>query len=324
MTAAPGRFTISIDVELAWGRCDHPQQPHDQVALSRERMIVARLTQLMATYRIRATWAIVGHLLLPQPATRRADGLAHPDMERPLLHHESRDWFDHLPVDYHPFWYGRDLVAMIQQTVPEQEIGSHSFCHLPYHEQQTRTAAIDADLARMRYWHEQAGLPHVSFIFPRNVVGFRSRLYHAGVRVYRGHTKRWSDRLPWRPMRRLAHWLTFLVAWPPPLVDVCHESDSGLMNVPDSLLLFSRQGIRRLVPSDNLWRMARSGLDRAARSGRIFHLWFHPSNFAVDSDRQLAVLERILRHACALRDEGRLDIVTMGDYCGTEDPLSGH
>ncbi|MBF0124286.1 MAG: hypothetical protein HQL60_02980 [Magnetococcales bacterium] len=309
-----GYFTLSIDVELAWGRCDYPLQPHEHAALAQERQIVARLTQLLAQYQIRATWAIVGHLLLPQPAPRRADGLAHPDIPRPMLHGEFRDWLSHLPPEYHPFWYGRDIVAMIRQVSPAQEIGSHSFFHLPYHEQHTSPAAIAADLEQVRLWHQREGLPCTSFIFPRNVVGFKTQIYQSGIRVYRGHSRRWSDRLPLRSMRRLANWLTFLLAWPPPLVEAHHEPETGLINVPDSLLLFGRQGIRRLIPPNNLWRMARSGLDGAARSGRIFHLWFHPSNFAAESDQQFALLERILSHACALRQQGQLQIMPMADY----------
>ena len=59
-----GVLTISIDVELAWGRCDIPLTSQEFDALSRERVIIQRLLALFATYQVQATWAIVGHLML--------------------------------------------------------------------------------------------------------------------------------------------------------------------------------------------------------------------------------------------------------------------
>jgi hypothetical protein len=38
-----------------------------------------------------------------------------------------------------------------------------------------------------------------------------------------------------------------------------------------------------------------AGLSRAARSGTIFHLWWHPHNGGVDTDHYLRFLERVLQ-----------------------------
>jgi hypothetical protein len=63
-------------------------------------------------------------------------------------------------------------------------------------------------------------------------------------------------------------------------------------------------------------------MERAVRQGGTFHLWFHPSNFTTDMEVQLALLERILRHADGLRARGLLEIRTMGDH--VRDNLAGH
>ena len=59
-----GRLVVSIDLELAWGTCDRPLASAQRRALVRERAIVPRLLRSFAEFDVRATWAVVGHLLL--------------------------------------------------------------------------------------------------------------------------------------------------------------------------------------------------------------------------------------------------------------------
>jgi hypothetical protein len=52
----------------------------------------------------------------------------------------------------------------------------------------------------------------------------------------------------------------------------------------------------------------------AARSGRIFHLWWHPYNFGVNQDRNLAFLGVLLQHYVRLRDQYGMTSVGMEDF----------
>jgi hypothetical protein len=54
------------------------------------------------------------------------------------------------------------------------------------------------------------------------------------------------------------------------------------------------------------------GLRAAARHGRVFHLWFHPSNFYYDGEVQFDILRKILDEARGLVRRGRLRIESMG------------
>jgi peptidoglycan/xylan/chitin deacetylase (PgdA/CDA1 family) len=305
-----GIFTISIDLELAWGICDRPLGPHEIAALEREREIMRRLLALFEEYDIRATWAVVGHLLLSEAPW---DGeKAHPDFPRPVLQDETRDWFFQLsntPDD--PAWFGRDLVEKLKNAEPAQDIGSHSFCHLPYDETRTSRAAIEADVETARNIHANEGLPFETFIFPRNCVGYKEVLARAGIRVYRGRTPRWYHRFP-RTVNRMLNLLTFALGIPPKPVKA-RIDELGLVNVPDSMLFLGRDGIRRFISSRSLRRMATKGLDRAVQQGKIFHLWFHPSNFAHQMDEQFALLENILAYASRLRDQQKLATVPMSE-----------
>jgi hypothetical protein len=61
-----GTLIVSIDMELAWGICDKVLESDARAALQRERTIIQRLLALFADYEVRASWAIVGHLLADQ------------------------------------------------------------------------------------------------------------------------------------------------------------------------------------------------------------------------------------------------------------------
>jgi hypothetical protein len=286
-------------------------KPRDRAAIQRERAIVRRLLSSFEAYKVRATWAIVGHLLLKEASW--AGQRVHPDFPRPVTRSEARDWFFQLPrTPNDTAWYGRDLVEWIKSAEPPQEIGSHSFCHLPYDPDRTYRAAIEADLAVARRLHAAAGLPFDAFVFPRNHVGYRKAVGAAGICVYRGHTPGRYKRLWPSKVQRVLRLLTFLLAIPQQAVTATID-DVGLVNVPGSMLLLSRDGLRRFVPLRNLLTMATAGLDRAVRDGAIFHLWFHPSNLVYHTDKQFALLESILCYARQLCDQGKLEILTMGD-----------
>ena len=307
-----GTFTISIDLEAAWGICDHPLSETDRMELAEERRVVRCLLDLFEKHDVNASWAIVGHLLEQEDPRKGAD-LPHPDIPRPILLGEERDWFFQLPEGIEdPNWYGADLVEMVKNASPPQEIGSHSFSHMPYDESATNRGAIDADLAHARAIHDRDGLAFDSFVFPRNVVGFRDLLARHGIKAYRGTTPRWYDAVPSRAARRLLNLGQFMLSVPPPVVKPTKD-EHGLINIPDSMLLFGRRGIRKMVPPANLVRMARRGLDRAAKTGDIFHLWFHPSNFATETEVQLDVLDKILEYGDRLRQQGKLRQLTMAE-----------
>jgi SAM-dependent methyltransferase len=315
-----GSLTISIDLEIGWGRCDAPLNQSGRDALAREREIVARLLSLFKHYNIRATWAVVGHLLVKQCDWR--DALVHPDIPRPVLLDEVRDWFFQHPLPEAPddlCWYGRDVVDLIRHSTPAQEIGSHSFCHLPYSEKKSCAAAVNADLFAARAIHDEQGLPFDSFVFPRNVIGYLDLLAQAGVKTYRGKTPHWFDEIPLRSVRRSLTLASYVIPIAAPTVKP--ELDNrGLVNIPDSMLLIGRNGLRRLISMRSLAYKGLGGLHRAVRRREVFHLWFHPSNFVYRTDEQFTILENLLRQANELRSQGLLEVKTMNDYIDSAAP----
>jgi len=286
---ARGVFTVSIDLELAWGIWDH-LRPGDCAAIRRERVVVERLVSLFELYELSATWAVVGSLLEQEPLLPdNANAIGASDLE---------------------LWSGIDIVQRIKSASPMQEIGSHSYGHRVFDEKVLRTSAALQDIENARRLHENHEMPFRSFVFPRNVVGFRRVLSDAGITTYRGVTNHWYLRAPWR-FWKVTMLLNYLLGCGPPTV-VPSLDEYGMVNLPDSMLLLGRDGVRSIVPARNVQTMAMAGLDRAAATKEVFHLWFHPSNLTYDMERQLSVLEHILAHAARLRRAGLLSTRSMG------------
>jgi len=280
---AEGSLCISIDLELAWGIWDKPSTEYHARCAEHERAIVSRLLELFDRYHISATWAIVARLLDPSPA--RAGSI----------------------------WYAPDLVEKIQRAAMPQEIGSHGYEHLYFAE--TDRERLREDLEAAREVHKRHGLEFRSFVFPRNQVAHLDLLESVGLSVFRSVDRGWHTlvrkRLGVMP-GRVANLVDKVLPIPPAVVAPVQHGQ--LQELPSSMLLLGRNGVRRAVPRQSLISKARFGMARASRRRRIFHLWFHPSNFYYDMEGQLDTFEQILLTASKLRDRGRLTIRPMNGY----------
>ncbi|MCI0619606.1 polysaccharide deacetylase family protein [Candidatus Wolfebacteria bacterium] len=276
-----GVFTISIDYEYAWGYADLFPSPDDVERIHGESAITKRLIELFERYRIPATWAIVGHLLEPR--------------------HEG---------DADPAWFDQDnLIERIAASPVGHEIGCHSYTHIVYDGTVTARTEVERDMQEAHRVHIARGFPFHSFVFPRNREGYHAILKQHGIICFRGSRRVWYGLLPHtlRPLGRgIDYWL------PTTHVSVPRRHTSGLVNIPESLLFVSRKGVQRMLPARQAYRKVVWCLNRAVKQRRVFHLWFHPSNFSYDTDTQFVIFERVLAYAAELQKEGRLACMTMG------------
>jgi hypothetical protein len=151
-----------------------------------------------------------------------------------------------------------------------------------------------------------------SFAFPRNSVGHLDVLREHGFSCYRGPEPVWYERVgvP-RALKRLGHLADVVAARRPPVAAPVAEHD-GLWNIPGSMLYFPMHGRRRYIPVSVRVRRAEKGLQRAVRERKVFHLWFHPTNLADESERMFKGLRGIFECVAALRTAGRVVVAPMG------------
>lgn len=283
-TPPVGSLTISIDVELAWGMWDLITRKQLDLVAKYERPVVHRLFAILDRFEITATWAMVAALLDAR---------------------EARDG----PRDC---WYFPELADLIASAKMRHDIASQGGRHR-YFDRMSAAEAQD-DLGYARAIHDKAGFAWGSFIFPRNLVSRRDLVQENAIRIYRGPDRGWQQTMRERALilGRMANLADNVLPTIPQTVVA--ERDGAMANLPGSLLLFGRDGLRRLAAPQIMRYKLRRGLDRAIEHKRCFHLWFHPCNFYHDTDRQFETLETILAHARNEADRGRLVIKTMADH----------
>jgi peptidoglycan/xylan/chitin deacetylase (PgdA/CDA1 family) len=289
-----GSVVISLDAELGWGFHDLADPPTERVEAGRRGWSV--MLELFEEFDIPATWAVVGHLMLDD-----CDGV-HADHPAPdgWFDRERTDWADRDDLRYAP-----DLVTDLLQSDADHEFASHSFSHALFGRPETDREFAVAELERSREiaadWNESID----SFVYPRNDIGHREVLAEQGVSAYRG-------RSPTRDGVRGIFDSTIrdrsmLVE---PAVD-----EYGLVNVPASMFLFGFEGPARTV-AESIWtdpmvELARSGIDEAARTDGLFHMWLHPNNLTHERDDRR--MRAILSHLERRRTATDLTVETMGD-----------
>ena len=308
-------MVISLDFELSWGRFDTiPIKVLDAESL-RTRTHIKRLLALLDKYEIPTTWATVGHLMLDGCARDR-NGQAHSDVSP----HACYSWF---PADWYSFdpctnassapgWYAPEVLEWIGGTRVRHEIGCHSFGHIVYGDPECTPAVARADLKAAVEAAAQKRIILSSFVFPRNLVGHLELLRVSGITAFRGvnpYEVGPGLGLFLKPLNFLKQLLGCSVKPVQP-----GEVLPGLWNIPANHFFMDRAGIRKILPRDGQAIKAMRSIDRATKSGGLYHMWFHPFNLNTDTDAMFYGLEQVFAHAHRLREAGFLDIFTMGEY----------
>jgi peptidoglycan/xylan/chitin deacetylase (PgdA/CDA1 family) len=308
-----GVFTISIDFELIWGTLDLFGREGFQRACELERkLVIDRLLDLFVEFNIPATWCVLGHLLLDHCMPE--DGLKHPEIVRPSHSWCAGDWFDNDPggnEESAPLFFGRSLIEKIRVCPVPQEIGGHSFSHVIFGDAGCSRETAESEVWACLQAGRDLGIEMRSFAFPRNQVGHLDVLKENGFLNYRGPEPDWFEGKRWPTVvKRLGHLWDVLVATEPPVV-LPQRTDVGLWNIPGSMIYFPMHGLRRYIPVSRRVRRAMKGLNAAVEQRRVFHLWFHPTNFADETEVMFSGLRSILDRASSLRARNRLTILPM-------------
>jgi hypothetical protein len=298
---------ISLDLELSWGMFD---LSFDDNLLKMARWThdigAPNLLNHLISNGLSATWAVVGAMM--RPSLPDVSGL--PEVNYP---HFAKPWFSYVPKEggelTHPEWFGARLVEMIKSAKPEQEIGFHSFSHAPFG---CRGMTAERAIAEYQYCAQTArelGIPTTSFVFPRNVVAYLAALRDAGFTCFRD-----VDEPPFRfandKLTSVGKVLADFAGLTPRMVEPSLKQ--GIVSIPGSLLIRYAAGWRKYIPDSSRLRRLRKGLDRARRSGGVFHVWFHPENLYAEWPRLEDVVACFLEELGAMVRNGDLRCLTMG------------
>ncbi|MFC7139034.1 polysaccharide deacetylase family protein [Halosimplex aquaticum] len=282
-----GSVVVSVDAELGWGFVDYDSPPESRVESGRSGW--RTLCRLFDAYDVPATWAVVGHLFHEACDGRHPDHPAGPEWFAP----EREQWADRPDLTCGP-----ELIERVRESGPDHEIGSHTYSHVLFGDDQTTGDVAAAELARSRAVADEQGIDLRSLVFPRNELGHRDKLAEHGFDAYRG-----GRPTPRRTLPEKLKTVAFGSGHPPVVTPATDEY--GLVNIPASLYLYSFEGpaLRATKPfvGDPIVELVERGLDAAAESEGVLHLWLHPNNLV--GEPQVRRIEGVLRAIDAHRDE---------------------
>src|SRR5262249_54785100 len=65
-------------------------------------------------------------------------------------------------------------------------------------------------------------------------------------------------------------------------------------------------------------------LTTAQERGHVYHLWWHPHNFGIDQEENLAFLETVLRHFDTLRQKRGMESLAMAEGAARDAKNTGN
>jgi len=315
----PGALVISLDFELHWGMRDRLDSQDPAFAqLSASRRVVSDLASLFADRGIRATWATVG-FLFASTSSELSSYL--PDAKPSYRRREFDPYSEEIGADEtsDPEHLAGSLVRQLADT-SGQEVASHTFSHFYCLEDGQSEAELRADLAAAQAIAGLRGLRLTSLVLPRNQWNprYADAVRESGFTCFRGPQPSWGHHARPHGDHGLANRAARLVdsyggLSPPPTIAWDHAlRDDGLCDIPASAFLRPFNPRLRHLESLKMRRLV-SGLRDAARRGRIFHLWWHPHNFASHPGESFTFLNQLLDEFDLLADSEGMRSLSMRD-----------
>lgn len=314
-----GRFVISLDFELYWG-VRHNTWVEDYFPnLLGARRAIPSLLDLFTKYSVHATWATVGFLFFDQTRTL----LDFAPRQRPKYRNRMLYPYSDLPPDgaretAESIFFAPSLIRLIAAT-PNQEVGTHTFSHYLCLEEGQNIETFRDDLLAARAAGQRLGLELRSLVFPQNefTPEYVRVCLEAGITAYRGNSSSWIYREAAQEQQGLIRRLGRLVdAYLPLTSGNCHFITPSVeilpVNVPASRFLRPYSPSLGTLEHVRLRRIT-TEMTTAARRGLLYHLWWHPHNFGLHTEYNLAFLRKILEHYRLLHEQYGFTTMNMGE-----------
>lgn len=291
-----GILIVSLDFELFWGMQDGTslEEYKDHVLGGRE--AIPMLLNLFCEHGIHATWATVGF----QFANDYRELIKHfPEKEKrptyinPTL--STYRCFDNIGKNEKeaPCFYAPSLIKQISEC-EGQEIASHTFSHYYCREAGQTTEQFKADMSAAVSIAKAYGYKLSSVVLPRNQCTKEhiEVLREMGFAAYRDEENDWiHKRITFRPLLRLLRLMDVYI----PLTGqggYIPENENGIVNLTGSRMYKPYFKPLAFLEKIKIRRIKKQML-HAAKSGKTFHLWWHPHNIGVMTDYHLKQLKEI-------------------------------
>jgi len=322
MYSKHGFFTVSLDFELYWGVRDKRSIEQYIFNLKGVRKAVPEMLRVFSDNGIHATWATVGFLFfnnsdelketLPKSLPKYLkDGLS------PYEYIENSDDFD--PI-YH---FAPELIEVIKQYYG-QEVGTHTLSHYYCLEEGQTVANFYDDIYSAVKVAKNHGVSLKSLVFPRNQWNpeYLSVLEELNIRCYRGNESGWiyhasKDEGQSKYQRLLRLIDAYFNISGHNVYDLRECTKKQPFNFPSSRFLRPYSKKLAILDKLKLNRIKRS-MTYAAKNKKIYHLWWHPHNFGINTSQNLNLLNKIVEHYNILKENYGMVSLNMGELSELE------
>jgi hypothetical protein len=313
-----GKFVISLDFELFWGFRGEISIEAYGDNIKGVHTLIPQLLFMFDIYKVTATFCTVGFLF----CETKKELLEHLPTRLPQYRERRYSPYNELMKsvgDNHQvdcYHYAPQLIRLIQQY-PEQEIGCHTFSHYYCLEPGQTIADFRADLVAAIKIAKKYGIQLTSFVFPKNQVNveYLEVCKELGITCFRGTGDNWltapgSEEQRSQIIRALRLADAYINISGQNSYSDDYMRHSNPIDIPASRFLRAYSPKLRLLEPLRLKRIQK-GMTYAAKHNLTYHLWWHPHNFGINQEENLAFLRRILLHYQELHRQFGFQSYTM-------------
>jgi len=269
-------FIISLDTELLWGKLIYGIASHSyDKSWFKDYKNINAILNLFEKYKIKGTWAVVGHLFLD-----RCDK-EHKDIK------SSQKW-NYCCKEVGPLLNAKPMINMIKTCKVKQEIACHGFSHYnfkksPNHEMELTDEEALSELEACKKLAEKEGITLKSFVFPQEKHAKYSILQKAGFKCYRKAISS-VENTKYKRLKSFYNLIKGVPSKPSRISKV-----AGLVEIEANceILPFNKKTtnfiLAPLFKRYNLNKLSKS-LDVSINEKMIFHIWVHPIGFSNQQD----------------------------------------
>ncbi|PZX49946.1 polysaccharide deacetylase [Algoriphagus ratkowskyi] len=302
-----GIFTISLDFELLWGIFDKVGNSYKPSYFQYTRLLVLDTLETFAKNEIKATWATVGMLFAQnEEEWKHYSPIQIPSYRDPNLSAYEFVKNSGLKPEVH---FAPELIQAIIAT-PGQELGSHTYAHYYTLMRGQSPEQFRQDLqATQKISQDKFGIRLKSLIFPRNHI---NELYlpiclEEGYTQVRSNPRNWY----WQETQHedlSKKWFRSADCFFRVGEKTSYPKTQMQILENEPLLIPASRILRPISKSNKVFNRVRLNRVKeemlsAAKAKEIYHLWWHPHNFATDPIAAMIELNEIMSHFQTLKSE---------------------
>ena len=313
-----GKFVISLDFELHWGFFDNRTLEDCRSQLLNINTVIDKLLQMSKEYNTSITFATVGMLFAKDKETV----LDYVPKLKPNYTNKALDSYELLrgiEQKDQVIYFAQELVKNIEND-PLHEVGTHTFCHYYCHEKGQNIQDFKADIESAIAIAKALNIETKSIVFPRNQVqqDYLKVCENLGIETYRGNC--WFNFNNDARKLILKEYGLILLRVIDSYFNISGSNSfklkdhntkgAKLINIPASRFLRPYNSRLKFIESLKVRRIKKA-MTKAAKRNEVYHLWWHPHNFANNIEENFKNYSSILKHYKKLNVKYNFESITM-------------